>query len=137
MDIYFPVGGDAVVDQNGGLAPAVGWDEFQQQMQRFLITNPQGTDERGLPITADYLWHPTYGLGLRSMLGTLLTPSQLTAMTNACRMAALSQPAVAQNPPPVIQFIAANHSITFLILCYLANQTPGTQPVGMAYEVNP
>lgn len=126
-DIYLDPDGDLLIDQDGGCQAAVGWDEARQYIERYLLTCPQGVLYNGLPAPADYIFHPTWGVGLPRYEGTLQIKSQQDKMRDVTYQAVLASPVVAKNPQPIV---ALSSPAPFVFAVYvdvvLVDGTPGT-----------
>jgi phage baseplate assembly protein W len=87
-DLAHNFGSDLQLSATGGLLLASGPALVQQRILRRLLTNP-----------GDYIWQPTYGAGLRQMVGQ---NANLLAIQNVIRSQIFAETDVLQTPAPVI-----------------------------------
>jgi hypothetical protein len=133
VDAYCDYGGDILVDQNGGIQNATGWDETRQLIERDLFTNPQGTDANGNYLLPDNIWAPNFGTGLPRFVGRNATPLNVQALQQKTLLTLLTNPTILQTPSPIVQFLLDQHNLSILIVVALANQQPGV----ISLEYNP
>ena len=117
-DISHYWGSDIAVSAVGDLAPASGTLRGQQRVLRRLLTNP-----------GDYEFHPDYGAGLPSYVGSVATPDEITALI---RGQVMLEDAVARTPLPVISVASIANGIS-VQLTY--TDAPSGQPVILAFSV--
>jgi hypothetical protein len=140
-DIFCEWASDFLIDQNGDIQLATGWDETSQKIQRDLLTNPAVVQGNGIETEADYVFHPDYGVGLRQFLGKLDQPAVISAMRNKT-LAQLNQDSeIAKQPGPVVTFRINNPFVLqIFIQVFLVNAQPGvisTQPSQLGLEISP
>lgn len=71
-DLHLDFGTDLNFAPNGDVQLAEGATLTNQRLARRFFTNPQQTDASGIAFaSADYLFHPDYGLGLGRFVDTL------------------------------------------------------------------
>jgi hypothetical protein len=108
QQLYLEMGGDFVLNGNGGLALAAGWDVIRQNFERFVFTNPARTDRFGNPIPADWLFHPTFGLGANAMLGQTFDVAFINQLQQKVYQGALSASTGNATVPPVVTVAQGN-----------------------------
>lgn len=92
-DIAHFYGSDLSISPSGDLQTCDGLLESEQRVLRRLLTNPQTATP------PDYIWHPEYGAGVPSYIGSLIDAQKLQALI-AGQMQ--METTVAQIPPPVV-----------------------------------
>ncbi len=128
--LYMEYGGDLVLNQHGGLLMAVGWDEIRQRIERRLLTNPAMTLDDGTPVAADYLQHPSYGVGLPEEVGRNWTQAQAARITQKIAQGVVTDASVDPTAPPTLQVkIAGQHLVLINIGITLIDQTQGQIPI--------
>lgn len=134
-DIYCPYGGDFSVDQSGDIQEATGWDEVEQKLSRDLLTSPAKQLPNGRFTPAEYLFHPTYGLGLKQFLGQLADPNVISSLRDKCIQQIRQDNAIAISPSPIVFFkvFPAQFLLKIFIQVTLASNESGT----LAVEVSP
>lgn len=93
-DLSHFFGNDLTTDQSGDLATADGDDETTQRVLRRLLTSQASSK-----LAADDIWNPTYGAGLRRMIGRALPVPQIVGVI---RSQLFFENGVAQRPAPAI-----------------------------------
>lgn len=68
-DLYIDWNGDLVLTAQGSLLLAQGWDLVRQRITRNLITNSAQLLPDGSTTVPDYVYHPSYGIGLGALVG--------------------------------------------------------------------
>ena len=133
--IWTEWGGDILLNQNGGIQTASAWDVARQQIERILLNNSEVIEPSGKVVPADYIWHPTFGLGLRQFLGERMIPDLLSQMQAACLQAVLTNPAVAGSPAPIVDITAdpTDRLLTIYIDVTLKNKSQGTVAIQAPY----
>ncbi len=64
---------DLILSQAGGLVLAYDWDAMRQRIFRRILTNPVFRDTDGTIVPPGYFYHPLYGLGLKYVVGQVMT----------------------------------------------------------------
>lgn len=72
-DYYLDPFGDIIVDINGDIIMAEGWDEIRHRIIRRIVTNPTFIDFNGQVVLAGYIYDPVYGIGLKYSVGAVFT----------------------------------------------------------------
>ena len=112
-DIYQYFGTDLTPSATGDLQPVASTTRGQQRILRRLLTNP-----------GDYIWHPDYGAGLPSYVGSVIDVRQMNSLI---RGQILLEDSVAKTPEPVIDVQAIQGGMTVSIQYNDANSnTPQT-----------
>jgi hypothetical protein len=123
MDVYQYFGEDLVPSNLGDLLTADGITLTQQRILRRLLTNPGG-----------YIFHPTYGAGLPSYIGQLLTTQLYNLITGLIVQQMYLEQTVSQNPPPVIK-ITQNYGAFYYQISY--TQLPAQTLQTLTFTVSP
>lgn len=126
-DINHQWGADLSASPVGDLAMAGGDTRVQQRILRRLLTNPIDPVNNLPP---DYIWHPTYGCGLRRFIGSLATSTEIAA---AVRGQMLMESGVAQNPAPTVTVQVLNNAISLTLSYYDAQSG---QPAVLSFSVS-
>jgi hypothetical protein len=119
MDLYHYWGEDLTVGPTGDLLPVDGTTLGQQRVLRRLLTPP-----------SSYVWHPTYGAGLPSYIGTT---ASVPAIESLIRSQIALEAAVASTPAPVIT-VTPIPSGVFVRIQYVDADT-GTQ-VNLSFDLD-
>ncbi len=126
MNLFLEYGNDFVLDQNGDLSVATGWDSVRQDIERAFLTSPS-TDLPGQgPLPPDYLFHPTYGTGAQRDIGEHVTQDQLATIIAKLQLAAAGNPDVDPQSPIQVSVATAFQQITLTAVVTLKNKTIGT-----------
>lgn len=72
--LYWEYGQDPPLNANGGFNKAQGWDEARQNITRNVMTVPLLKNLDGSYTPPEYIFIPTFGQGVRAMIGNLNTP---------------------------------------------------------------
>jgi phage baseplate assembly protein W len=97
-DLQLTWGSDLTISPTGDLAIIDGQALGQQRIIRRLLTN-----------NGDYVWHPTYGAGLASFVGSPVSPAEVRAIV---RSQIFRERSVAQTPEPIVTVNAASEGNT-------------------------
>jgi phage baseplate assembly protein W len=125
-DLWLEWEDDLRIDPTGDLVIATGWDEVRQRVVRQLLTNPQTTLADGTPVAADDVFDPSYGDGLRVLVGELANDQTVETIRQTVTNSLLRDPGVSPaRLPQVTVTRTADHEITILIEVYLATGQPG------------
>ena len=108
-DISHVLGSDLVVGLTGDLATSDTDQWTQQRVLRRLLTNPGG-----------YIWQPTYGAGLPTVIGSTMSVQQTAAIIRA-QLA--QEAAVAAQPEPNIVVQGELNNEVFATVSYQDAQT--------------
>lgn len=100
--LYLEFGGDFVLSSAGTLLQAEGWDEIRQRIERLILTNAAGFQSDGTPITAQYVFHPDYGLSAPARIGDVFNQDYINNMSQILYQGILQDPGVDPTNPPVI-----------------------------------
>lgn len=79
-DVYLEFNQDLIITPNGSIQTAVGWDQVRERIIRNLITNSAQILPDGTATPADYIFDPSYGLGMGAMVAQNPTPNFLKDM---------------------------------------------------------
>lgn len=127
MDLYLDYGSDLVLDQNGGLSTATGWDETRQRILRDLCTNSRSVLPDGTPVQPEYVYDVNYGRNFRVLVDQPLGARYRSTLQQAVYAAVMVDVAVNTQTPPVIRLIrSAVNTLLVLIAVPLQNQSPGS-----------
>jgi len=97
-DVFQYWGNDLSAAAGGDLLPATAIDRSNQRILRRLLTNP-----------GDYIWHPDYGAGLPSFVGSTASKDEIAAVI---RGQMLMEASVSPSPAPVIKITQNGTSFT-------------------------
>lgn len=124
MDMYLEYGQDLLIDGNGDIATATGWDETRQRIQRLLLTTCQETFLDGTSTQPEYLWDVNYGLGFRALEAEEFNEQTLATMKQKIAESVLTTPGVNPNVPPIVTVTSpAWNEILATIVVTLADNT--------------
>lgn len=129
--IYLEYGQDFIVNPQGGLQTAVGWDEIRQSVIRFLLTCRQQLEASGIMVYADYIWHPEYGLGLPVFVGELESVNAIQEIERLCKAAVAANLAIAKRPPAKVIINKDQHTLNVFILANAADLPPGVIAISL------
>ena len=119
-DCSHQFGGDLSVSAAGDLLLASGDTYTRQRILRRLLTNP-----------GDYIWHPTYGAGLRQLVGQ---DTNIMQIQQIVRSQIFAEASVAQSPAPVVYATQdATGNVTVSISYHDA--ATGTQQAPLSFTV--
>lgn len=102
QQLYLPLGGDFVLNSNGGLQWTDSWDAIVQNLERFLFTNPATIDIYGNPQPADWIFQPQFGLGASQMLGQTFNSAYISTLEQKIYQAALAAQTGNSTVPPAV-----------------------------------
>jgi len=126
MDLYLEYNSDLIITPNGSLQFAVGWDQVRERIIRSLVTNPALQLTNGTTTAPDYVFHPSYGIGLGELVDYNLTKAQIQELTRAVNQAVLADVAVDPSQAPQISVLANNtNTVQILVKVFLLNGTSG------------
>jgi len=135
MDLYLEYNDDLIITANGSLQFAVGWDQVRERIIRSIATNPALQLSNSTTTPPDYVFHPSYGIGLGELVDANLTKAQIQDLTRAINQAVLADVAVDPSLPPQISVLANNtNTVQILVQVFLLNGTSGE--VGFSLENN-
>ncbi len=127
MDLFLDYGADLVLDQNGGMQTAVGWDETRQRILRDLCTNSQSILPDGSPVQPEYIYDTSYGRNFRVLVDQPIGAAYRSQLLQAVFAAVMVDVAVNSNVPPGIRLIRPDvRTLLVIISVPLQNQTVGT-----------
>lgn len=112
--IFLEWGGDFITTPSGSIQVAVGWDQIRQRIVRRVITNPAEQLPSGVFTPPDYIFHPTYGLGLGSMVDQDLSDDFISQLEGRITAGVLADSQVNQSFTPQFQYY--NQSVSSLIV---------------------
>lgn len=107
MTIAHWYGNDLQRAASGALAVASPLDNCTQRILRVLLTS-----------AGDYIWHTGYGIGAGRYVGRGLSPQVLQQIKASFRGQILSDPEVASNPPPSLDFNTQTANILSVTITY-------------------
>ena len=110
--------GDLSLSATGDLLGTAGSEMGRQRVLRRLLT-AEGA----------YIWHPDYGAGLPSRVGTVQQPAEIEA---AARVQMLQERAVSQDPLPQVDATGSVGTIT-LSIAYRDAET--AEPVAVGFTL--
>lgn len=124
-DIFHYYGEDFVASPSGDLLVAGDDDTSDQRVYRRLLTNPIKRDASQAAIAPpDYTWHPTYGAGLPSKVGS---PTDVPSTVALIRSQMAMEQSVQRLPAPTVSLTPFFNGLSSLIKYVNANtKTPRT-----------
>jgi hypothetical protein len=133
IEVALPYGGDFSLDATGDLLLVEdgngAYPALQQRIIQMLLTSPQIKDSNGNPIpgSADDMFNPTAGAGLRRAVGNVEN-NALLAEIEARMIEGLSkEPDVAPYPAPQIEFVVYPNGV----VCNLTFATVDGQVIAL------
>lgn len=93
-DLFLEWGADLLLTSNGSVQFAVGWDHVRQRIVRNMITNPAQTLPDGSTTPPDYVFEPTFGIGMGSLVDQNPTKQFLRDLNRRITAAVLADVAV-------------------------------------------
>lgn len=105
--LYLEMGADFVLNSNGGLQWADGWDVIRQNFERFIFTNAAKILPDGTPTAADWIFNPDFGLSANAMLGQNFTPAFISQLQQIVYQGALQASTGNSSVPPVVTITQA------------------------------
>lgn len=125
-DLYLEWNSDLVLTPSGSLQTAINWDQTRERIVRHMITNSAQTLPDGSMTPADYVFAPSYGIGLGSMVDQNPTASFLTSLKQRINQAVFSDATVNPGYSPNISISTPNPStFQIFISVLLINGQPG------------
>jgi hypothetical protein len=124
--LWMEFGQDPVQSPQGGLQLAYGADQVRQAICRELLTTPALTLDDGTTVQAEYILDPTFGVGLRVLIGQLDSDAFIAQTTQKITNCVLKTPGVNASIPPTIQAIQQGTAEYILISYQLANGSPSS-----------
>ena len=115
MDIYLEWNEDLIITPNGSIQFATGWDQVRERIIRNLITNAAQALANGSTTPPDYVFHPSFGIGLGAKVDAVMTPDQIQDLVRMINNAVLADANIDPGTAPQITVTGANTS-TFQIL---------------------
>ncbi len=120
-----PTGGDWQVDISGDLLTSDGDTETRQRVTRRLLTSPRTVPPDGTAILPpDYIFEPTYGAGLRRMIGSAVSSNNAQTVKQICLDGVTQEDTVAPLPPPDVA-VQALGSAGFSVAVSFTSATTG------------
>lgn len=98
-------------------------DNCTQRILRVLLT-----------AAGDYIWHTGYGIGAGKYVGKGLSPQVLQQIKAAFRGQILSDPDVASNPPPALDFNTKTANVLAVTITY--TYAPTGKPQTLSFNVS-
>ena len=101
-DVFLEFNQDLILTPSGSIQFAVGWDNVRERIIRNLITNPAQALPDGTQTPADYIWNPSFGLGMGAMVDQNPTPSFLQDLKRRITQAVFTEAQVDPGTTPTI-----------------------------------
>jgi hypothetical protein len=108
QQLYLELGGDFVLNSNGGLQWASGWDVIRQNFSRFVFTCAARL-LNGVPYAADWIFYPDFGLSANALIGQNFTPDFISKLQQAVYQGALQASTGNSSVPPVVTVTQGNN----------------------------
>lgn len=104
LDLYLEFNEDLVLTPSGSLQLAQGWNHDRERIIRNLITNPAIALPDGSQSAPDYIFVPSYGLGLGAHVDSNPTAQDLADMERSIRQAVFADANIDPGTVPTIIF---------------------------------
>jgi hypothetical protein len=114
--LYLDWNQDFLLTPSGSLQLAVGWDEVRQRIIRRLITVAAQTLPDGTITPPNYIFHPTYGVGLAILVDQDFGEVYLGQLTQRIQSAVLQDVAVSSTIPPSIKVIQSSTNTVWIVI---------------------
>ncbi len=114
LDFYAEFNQDYVLTPSGSIQTAVGWDRIRQRIERRLITNSHQQLPDKTYTAADYIFAPSFGLGVGAMIDQNPTKSFTAAYIGRVNQAISREYGVDPGVAPQVTFAQPNQ-YTWLI----------------------
>lgn len=102
MDIFCEWNGDLIITPNGSIQSAVGWDNVRERIIRNMITNSAQTLPDGTTTPPDYVFDPSFGIGMGTMVDGNFTPQFIATLKQKTSQAVFSDADINPGVPPSI-----------------------------------
>lgn len=130
--LWMEFGQDLVLSSTGGLQMATGADMVRQAICRELLTTPALTLDNGTVVQAEFIWDPTFGVGLRVLVGQTVSEGWLAQLTQKINNCVLKNPGVNAAIPPTVKTSESGNLVNILVSYYLANGTASSLALQVA-----
>ncbi len=125
--LYLEWDDDFKQTSNGSVQLARGWDEVRQRIERRILTNAQFVQSDGTPVSADYYYHPEYGLSARARIGDDLNSDTISKIEQILYEGTIVDEAVDGNIlPNITHQLLSTGEVLFSIGVTLASGQLGT-----------
>lgn len=121
-DLYHIWSTDLEASNSGDLQPVTGTERGQQRVLRRLMTNP-----------GDYIFDPTYGVGLPRYVGENQSKDTLDRIAGTAAGQMLQEAVVARSPAPVVQIQQLVDFSLWVFIQY--TDAPTGTPVVLSFNV--
>jgi hypothetical protein len=101
-DIYLEFNSDLILTPSGSIQTAIGWDQVRERIIRNLITNSAESLPDGTFTPADYIFEPSYGLGMGALVDQNPTPAFLQDLKRRINQAVFTEAQVDPGTVPTI-----------------------------------
>ncbi len=126
MDVYLEYNSDLIITPNGSIQFATGWDQVRERIIRSLVTNPAVQQLNGITTPPDYVFHPSYGIGLGQLVDRNMTTVDKANLIRAINQAVLADADIDPSQAPQITVTNDNsNTMQILIQVVLLNGTSG------------
>ena len=131
--IWMEWGGDLRRNPQGGLLLSYGQDQTRQGIIRELLTTPGLTLDDGSRVQPEFYLVPTFGGGLRALVGQAQTEGMIARITQRINQVVLRSPGVNSAIPPVVSTSSRNNGNTV----FISARYTGTngQPQAVAFQI--
>ena len=99
---------DLKITPSGSVQMASDWDIVRQRIIRRIITNSAQELPDGTFTPPDYVWDPSFGIGLGSMVDQPFNAALISRLEAAITRGVLLDAAVESSIPPSIKFVQPN-----------------------------
>lgn len=108
------VNGDLEFADDGSLKMVSGPDEIIQRIIRRVVTNPQSKLDNGQIVAADYIFAPTYGLGMGVLVESEMSEEIFTQLSSIVRQGVLEDAEVDSSIEPDIRIKARDNDTVII-----------------------
>jgi len=115
-DLYLDWQSDLILTPSGGLQTAVAWDRVRQRVIRRMITNPAQLLPSGRYTPADYIFEPSFGIGMGSLVDQPFSTAFLEDLESRISQACLQDDDIDSSSPPTVQFFQEPPSTLFILI---------------------
>jgi hypothetical protein len=124
---------DFLITPSGSIQTATGWTAYRQRVVRRIITNPAQQLPDGTFTPADYIFVPSFGVGLGSLVDQPFSAANLADTERRISLGILQDPETETSVPPNIIFQQPSVSqVNIFISAATVSGESGTIAIGGA-----
>jgi hypothetical protein len=121
VDFWLDWNSDLLITPSGSIQTAVAWDWVRQRIVRRIITNPAQQLPDGVNTPADYVFHPTFGIGGGSLVDQNTDVEYIANLEQIISRGVLEDADVASTTPPTIQYVQPDNETFWAIVSVVLN----------------